>query len=95
MSEDIDVGPVLLLTVLKMATVLLGLVIIYLSVKAYRGTRRRSILLLGIGMALMTLSAISEGLAFNGLGWTLGQSHVLTAVVTLAAFAALVSSLYA
>lgn len=43
----------------------------------------------------MTLGAISEGAAYQGLQWTIGQSHIFEAVVTLIAFAVLVYSLYA
>lgn len=85
---------IIFLSVLKLITVALGFVIVYLGAKAYRTSRRKPVLWLTIGMAIMTLGAISEGAAYQGLGWTLGQSHLVEAVVTLAAFGALVYSLY-
>lgn len=87
--------PTLLLSALKAVTVVLGLVILYVGGKAWRNTRRRPILYLTLGMAIMTLGAISEGMAFRGLGWTLETSHVFEAFVTLVGFAVLVYSLYA
>lgn len=85
---------ILTLSVIKTATVLLGLVIVYLAWKAWNTSRRRPLLWLTLGMLVMTLGAVSEGLAFQGLGWSLDQSHVVEAVVTLLAFAILVYSLW-
>lgn len=85
---------VLILSIVKLITVALGFVVIYLGAKAYRATRRKPLLYLTLGIGIMTLGAISEGLAFQGLGWSLEQSHIVEAVVTLIAFAVLVYSLY-
>lgn len=84
----------LALTVLKIITVVLGFVIVYLGAKAYRASRRKPLLWLTVGMGIMTLGAISEGAAYQGLQWTLNNSHLFEAVVTLIAFAVLVYSLY-
>lgn len=89
------VDTILVLSVVKTITVLLGFVIMYLGWKAYSKTRATHLFWLVMGMGLMTLGAISEGVAFQGLGWTLDQSHVLEAVVTLGGFGVLVYSLYA
>ena len=88
------IGTELVLSAIKLVTVVLGVVIVYLGAKAYRATRRRPLLWLTVGMAIMTLGAISEGLAFQGLDWDLNQSHVFEAIVTLVAFGVLVYSLY-
>lgn len=85
----------LLLTVLKVITIGLGFLVVYLGLKAWRGSRKRSLLWLALGMAVMALSSISEAFAYQGLNWTLGQSHLFSAVVQLIAFAMLVWSLYA
>ena len=85
----------LILGGIKLATVILGVTVIYLGWKAYRASRRKPLLWLTIGMLIMTLGAVSEGAATLGLGWTLDQSHLFEAVVTLVAFAVLVYSLYA
>lgn len=94
MTEN-DPTTILALSFVKAITVVLGFVIVYLGTKAYRASHRKPVLWLTIGMAIMTLGAISEGLAFQGLGWELDQSHVLEAIVTLIAFAVLIYSLYA
>lgn len=87
--------PTLLLTALKAVTVVLGLAILVLGAKAWRASRRKPLLYLTAGMAIMTLGAVSEGLAYRSLGWSLDNSHIFEAVVTLVAFAFLVYSLYA
>lgn len=84
----------LILSGIKLVTVVLGLTVIYLGWKAYRTGRRKPILWLTVAMVIMTLGAISEGLAYQGLGWTIELSHVFEAIVTLIAFAVLVYSLY-
>lgn len=85
---------ILILSGLKLVTVALGFAIVYLGAKAYRNTRRKPLLWLTVGMAVMTLGAISEGAAYQGLRWSLAESHVFEAIVTLVAFAVLVYSLY-
>lgn len=93
-NEGDDPTTILALSIIKLVTIVLGFVIVYLGAKAYRQTRRRSLLLLTIGMGVMTLGAISEGAAYQGLGWSLDLSHIVEAVVTLIAFGILVYSLY-
>lgn len=85
----------LALTILKALTVLLGFIIVAMGAKAYRATRRKPLLWLTVGMAIMTLGAIAEGAAFQGLHWSLDDAHVFEGVVTLVAFGFLVYSLYA
>ena len=86
---------IIILSILKLLTILMGFVIVYLGVRAWRSTRRKPLLWLTVGMLIMTLGAVSEGAAYQGLQWTIDQSHVFEAVVTLVAFAVLVYSLYA
>lgn len=84
----------LILSGIKLVTVALGVLVVYLGWKAYRTSHRQPLLWLTVGMFIMTLGAISEGAANLGLGWTLDQSHIFEAIVTLIAFAVLVYSLY-
>lgn len=86
---------ILYLSGLKALTVLLGFLIVWFGFKAWRAGRRRPLLWLTLGMGLMTLGAIAEGVAFQGLGLTLDESHIVEALFTLAAFGVLVYSLYA
>ena len=83
------------LSAIKAVTVLLGVVVVYLGWKAYRASKRAPLLWLTLGMFIMTIGAISEGAAYQGLRWTIEQSHIFEAIVTLVAFAVLVYSLYA
>lgn len=85
----------IILSGIKLVTVALGVIVVYLGWKAYRVNRRPPLLWLTVGMLIMTLGAISEGAAFQGLRWTTDQSHVFEAIVTLVAFAVIVYSLYA
>lgn len=84
-----------LLAAVKLVTVIAGFYIVFLGARAYRRTRQRHILLLTVGLAILTLGAISEGLALQGLGWTTNQSHIFEAFVTLLGFLVLVYSLVA
>lgn len=84
----------LMLTVMKAVTVILGCVVIFLGAKAYRASKRKPLLWLTVGMGIMTLGAIVEGLATQG-GLGLDTSHMLEGIVTLVAFGVLVYSLYA
>lgn len=85
----------LTLTILKAITVVFGLLIVYLGAKAYRRSGRKPLLWLTVGMTIMTLGALSEGIAYQGLKWTIEASHVFEGIVTLVAFIVLVWSLYA
>lgn len=83
------------LTALKFVTVVLGFLVVFLGWRAYRTSRRKPLLWLTVGMAVMTLGAIAEGAAYQGFAWGLDESHLFEAIVTLIAFAILVYSLYA
>lgn len=85
----------IVLSGIKLVTVALGVLVVLLAWKAYRASRRKPLLWLTVGMLIMTLGAVSEGIAFQGLGWTIDQSHTFEAIVTLVAFGVLVYSLYA
>lgn len=87
------VGTEVLLAIIKLVTVAAGFYIVFLGVKAWRKNRQKTILLLAAGLLVLTLGAISEGAAYQGLGWTLDQSHIFEAVVTLLGFLVLVYSL--
>lgn len=93
-QESDDPNVILALSAIKLVTVALGVVVVLLGTKAYRASRRKPLLWLTVGMGVMTLGAVSEGLAYQGLHWSLAESHIVEAVVTLMAFGLLVYSLY-
>lgn len=82
------------LTLMKLATVSLGLVFLWVAYQAWHRSRSPRMLTLMAAVVLMTLAALAEGIAYRGLGLTLDQSHLIEAVVMLAAFAVLVGSLF-
>lgn len=82
------------LVALKVLTVAIGFYIVYLGWRAYRAERRPPVLWLTIGMAILTVSAISEAAAYQGLCWGLDQSHFAEGAVTFVGFLVLLYSLY-
>lgn len=84
----------LILAALKLLTVGAGFFIVYLGWRAYRSNRQRTLLWMTAGMFVLTLGAISEGAAYQGLDWTLEQSHIFEAFVTLLGFLILLYSVY-
>ena len=85
----------LYLVMMKIVTALMGFYIVYLGLKAYGKYPSRTTLWLTAGIAILTVGAMSEGLALQGLGWTQDQSHVFEGIVTMIGFAILVYSLFA
>lgn len=84
-----------ILTGVKALTVAAGFYIVWLAYRAYRKQPTPTLRWLTVGMAILTLGAISEGVAFQGLGWTIDNSHVFEAAVTLVGFGVLVYSVRA
>ena len=84
-----------LLAAIKLLTVFAGFYIVYLGFRAYQKTKQRHILYLTLGMLVLTVGAISEGLALQGLGWSLNNSHIFEAIFTFVGFLVLVYSLIA
>lgn len=85
----------LMLAAIKIVTAVIGFYLVYLGLKAYGKNPTRTTLWMTVGIATLTVGAISEGLALQGLGWTQSQSHVFEAIVTLVGFALLAYSLFA
>jgi len=82
----------LMLSVLKLVTVILGGYIVLLGLRAYKKAPSRSILLMTVAIATLSMGAISEGVAGKGWGWDLAPSHLFEAIVTLVGFVFLVMS---
>lgn len=82
------------LTVLKLATVALGGVFLWFAGRAWLKHRDCRMAALFVAMVLMTAAALSEGIAYRGIGLALDTSHLIEAIVMLAAFAVLVYSLF-
>jgi hypothetical protein len=87
-----EINTELFLVIIKFFTVIAGLYIVFLAFKAYRQRPARNVLWLAVGMAILTLGAISEGIAYQAIGWSIEQSHIFEAIVTLIGFVILVYS---
>lgn len=87
--------PILALGALRTVTALLGAVIVAFALKAYRRSRRRTLLFFTSGVGVVTVGFALEGLAFQLLGFPLELVSALEAVFTLVAFGLLVFSLFA
>lgn len=86
--------PILLLSAIKIVTVALGAVFLGITLRAYRRQPNRGLLVLFMAVGLLTVSAVAEGLAFQALGLSLDQAHVIEGLFTLAGFAVLVYSVW-
>jgi hypothetical protein len=83
------------LVAIKTGTLLLGSLITFLSLKAYRRTGSRSLQSLGIGFGLITVGALLAGVGHQFTSLSLAQSVVIESTLTLLGFAVIVYSLYA
>lgn len=84
----------LLLSLARVMTAGLAAIITLLAARAYRASRRRSLLALAAGAALLAAGYLVEGLLVEWAGWSIARATVLESVTTLVAVAALVASLY-
>ena len=83
------------LIAVKTGTLLLGSLITFLSLKAYRRTRARSLRALGIGFGLVTVGALLAGVGHQFTSLSLAHSIVIESLLTFLGFAVIVYSLYA
>lgn len=85
----------LVLVAIKAVTVLAGAGFLWITFKAWRANRRAALAILMAAVALLIVSAIAEGSAYQGFHLSLDQAHVIEAVFTLAAFVVLLASVLA
>ena len=83
------------LIAVKTGTLLLGSLITFLSIKAYRRTAARSLRALGVGFGLITIGALLAGVGHQFTSLSLAQSIVIESTLTFVGFAVIVYSLYA
>ena len=84
----------LLLRVLKSLIGLLGLMLAYLSLKAYRKSESKNMLFLSIGFGIITVGSILAGLSFEFLGFTLLQVNIVESLMILVGFIMVMYSIY-
>jgi hypothetical protein len=93
---------IIILTILKTITVLLGAVFLFVTARAYVKHRTQSLLVFLVAILLITIGVMAEGIAFQllsrggppaALGNALDTAHVIEAVFMLAGYVVLVASL--
>ncbi|MFD1634963.1 DUF7521 family protein [Haloplanus ruber] len=82
------------LIAVKTGTLLLGSLITFLSLKAYRRTGTAALRALGIGFGLVTVGALLAGVGHQFTTLSLTHSIVIESALTLIGFAVIVYSLY-
>ncbi len=83
-----------LLRIIKVTIVILGVLIVYLSGKAFLRNGSRSMLFLAIGFVLITIGSVLAGVLFEFLGYTLLEVVTIEASVMLAGFVSIIYSIY-
>ena len=78
----------------KTVILLLGALITYLALKAYRRTGSSSLRALAIGFGVVTLGAVMGGVAHQALGVSLSIGVLVESLLTALGFAIIVYSLY-
>ena len=83
----------LLLVIGKTAVLVLGVAIAALAVLAYRQTRDRSMLYLGVGFTFIAFGSFVEGVLFELLAWDLVTVHAVESAFVLAGLGTLAVTL--
>ena len=81
--------------VMKTGILVLGGLITYFSLKAYRNTRSRALRALATGFGIITLGALLGGTFDFIFGVSLATGLLIDAVMTFVGFAVITYSLYA
>ena len=84
----------LLLRALKSLIGILGLLLAYLSLKAYRKSKSNNMLFLSIGFGIITVGSILAGLLFEFLGFSLLQVNIVESFIILIGFIMIMYSIY-
>ena len=85
---------IFVLRFLKLIIVLLGTVLVYLAIKGYRKTRRKDMIFLALGFALITAGSVAAGILFEFIGFQLVDVDIVEAVMVILGFACLVYSIF-
>jgi hypothetical protein len=83
-----------ILRFLKLIIVLLGTVLIYLALKGYRKNRRKEMIFLALGFALITAGSVAAGILFEFLGFQLIEVEIVETAMVILGFASLIYSIF-
>lgn len=81
------------LAVVRLLVLVLGVLITYYSLKAYRRTKTRYMRDASIGFGIITIGVFIEGLLFRFLGLDLELVHIIESVAIALGFVVLLISL--
>lgn len=87
--EDIYV-----LRFLKLLIVFLGTILVYLGIKGYRKSRRKDLIFLSLGFALITAGSVAAGILFEFLGYQLVDVEIVESTMIVAGFCSLTYSIF-
>jgi len=85
---------IFVLRLLKLIIVLLGTVLVCLAIKGYRKTRRKDMIFLALGFALITAGSVAAGILFEFIGFQLVDVDIVESVMVILGFACLVYSIF-
>lgn len=91
--QDATTNVLLLMAIVKTFIAILGTVITYIALKAYRRTGERSLGYLTAGFGLVTLGAILGGLVFELVAVELAVGILIEAIFVAAGFVLIAHSL--
>lgn len=83
-----------LLSVARLASALLGMLLFATATKAYVSKRRRSLLALAAGAGTLTAGYLLAGGLVELFGWSVQEATMIESIFTLLAITLLVASLY-
>jgi hypothetical protein len=84
----------ILLLLSEVAIVAMGGVLVYVSARAYRRNKSRSMLAMSVGFAIIVLGSLIEEVSLEVLGYQLVEAHTLENVAVAIGLVILVYSIY-
>jgi hypothetical protein len=84
----------ILLLLSEVAIVAMGGVLVYVSARAYRRNKSRSMLAMSVGFAIIVLGSLIEEVSLEVLGYQLVEAHTLENVAVAVGLVILVYSIY-
>jgi len=90
----VKVQDIYILRFLKLIIVLFGTVLIYLALKGYRKSRRKDVIFLALGFALITAGSVAAGILFEFLGFQLVDVDIVESAMVIFGFACLIYSIF-
>ncbi len=84
----------LAIMVVRLVVVLLGALIVYLALKSHRKNKSSAMLLLALGFAIITASAVMEGVLFEFFRFNLFDTHLIESLGIALGFSIILYSIF-